>query len=83
MKEYVKRRGQAWRKMLELDDSFAISETIKGEMLLDAAGLTKIEKQLVVSSTLNHYEYDVVAKALQEQHERLHEEERGKGGYRG
>ena len=59
-----------------MDSSYQLSDTILGELMLDAAKLTQMERLLVMTSTQNKTDVDSIVKALHEQHPTIHREEK-------
>ena len=59
-----------------MDSSYQLSDTILGELMLDAAKLTKMERLLVLTSTQNKTDVDSIVKALHEEHPTLRREEK-------
>jgi len=73
---YVSRRRRWWTQLKKLDPSVELSETIRGDLLLEGANLGKIEQLLVLTSAGNDRKFDNIAKAMQEQHALIHLEEK-------
>ena len=72
MVSYASRRRR-WRRLLEkLGSSIKLSESILGDLLLEASGLTPDQQLMVLTSTQNQRELDVVTAALLEQHAKTH-----------
>ena len=76
MELYTARRIRSWKKLKSMDSSYTLSDTILGELMLDAAKLTKMEKLLVMTSTQNSMDVELIVKALHEQHPTIHREEK-------
>ena len=51
MELYTARRIRWWKKLKSIDTTYTLSDTTLGELMLDAAKLTKMEKLLVMTST--------------------------------
>ena len=79
MASYVVRRKRWWSMPRELDDTIQLSANIRGDLLLDQAGLSRHEKLLVLTSTANDHDFDKIAAALLEQHPKIGYEEDRKG----
>ena len=73
---YVSRRRRWWTQLKQLDSSVELSDTIRGDLLLEAANLGKIESLLVLSSAGNDRKFEAIAKAMQDQHALIHLEEK-------
>ena len=56
----------------EMDPDLVISDEIRGDLLLEAAGLTHHEQLMVLTSTGNDTDFDKIAEALQKQHGKNH-----------
>ena len=82
MSNYVLRR-RAWHSaMVDLDPELTLPEGIRTEQLLLNAGITQ-DQQLMVRTAINgDMTWNKVCDELIAQHSRLHEKEKGKGGYR-
>ena len=76
MELYTARRIRWWKKLKSMDGSYTLSDTMLGELMLDAAKLTKMEKLLVMTSTQNSMDVELIVKALHEQHPTIHREEK-------
>lgn len=76
MRSYVARRQRWWKTLQEMDKGVSLSEEIRGDLLLDNADLSKIEKLLILTSTNNETMFDAVAEALIKQHAKIHLNER-------
>ena len=86
MISYVERRRRRWDMLQRLDPKIGLSETLLGELLLDHSGLSSTERLMIVTSTFNNLDFDIVAEALIKQHalrESIHGN-KGKGkGFKG
>ena len=82
MLSYCARRREWWDLLKEMDDTVGLSQDILGDLLLDNSNLGKAEKLLVLTSTQNKTDFELVAKALQDQHGKIHlkEDRRGDSG---
>ena len=63
--------------MKTLDPTIEISEEVRGELMLDASNLSKIEKLLVLTSAGNDNKFEVLAKAMMDHHALIHLDEKG------
>ena len=68
MLSYISRRRRWWKLVNEMDSSIQLSEEIRGDLLLEASGLSKNEKLMVLTSTSNDCSFEKIAVALMEQH---------------
>ena len=66
MVSYVSRRRRWWTQLKKLDPSVELSETIRGDLLLEGANLGKVEQLLVPTSAGNDRKFDNIAKAMLE-----------------
>ena len=72
MLSYCARRREWWDLLKEMDSTVGLSQDILGDLLLDNSNLGKTEKLLVLTSTQNRTDFELVAKALQDQHGKIH-----------
>ena len=72
MTSYISRRRRWWRLLKSLDPEVELSSTILGDLMLEGAGLSRNEQLMVLTSTSNSKEFETVAKALLDQHARIH-----------
>ena len=77
---YTDRRKRWWTKLRKLDEKIQCSDELLASMMLDQAKFNRIERNLVLTSVNNQYDFDLLAVAMREQHPNLHSAERGKGG---
>ncbi len=68
MTSYIARRRRLWTVLRSLDSAIGMSESILGGLTLDQAGLSTLEKNMVLTST-KHLDADEIEKALLEQHQ--------------
>ena len=74
---YISRRRRWWNQLKVLDPTIEISEEVRGELMLDASNLSKIEKLLVLTSSGNDNKFESIAKALMDHHALIHLDEKG------
>ena len=72
MVSYVSRRRRWWRLLTSLDKAAHLSETIRGDLMLEASGLTETQQLMVLTSVNNDRDFDKVAGALLEQSPNAH-----------
>ena len=74
---FVSRRRRWWNMLKACDPTMELSETIRGDLLLESAKLKQVERLLVLTSTGNDRRFDTIAKAMLEQHALIHIDENG------
>ena len=70
MGDFVARRARWYSTLQGLDKSISISEELRTDLLIQTAKLTAVEELMLQTTTQHKLEWDVVSKALQEQHPR-------------
>lgn len=84
MSSYCLRREAWWSQLQDLDDSVKVSDSIRGEQLLQNSGLGQMEMRLVRTVCGNDLsDIQKLCNALRGQYGTIHEKERGQGGHRG
>ena len=87
MVNYISRRTRWWKQLVELDPDIGLSETIRGELLLESAGLNRNEQLMVLTSANNVRTFEAISAAVIDQHSHTHLDERSRrtpyGGDRG
>ena len=89
MMSYVSRRRRWWKMLKSMDNSIELSTTIRGDLMLEASGLSADQQLMVLTSINNEREFDRLATALMEQHPKIHlsdrrqRDDRPSGGYKG
>ena len=68
---YISRRRPWWRQVQELDSSMVISDAMRAELLIEAAGLSK-QEQLLVRTAARTPSFDAYAAVLLEHHGKIH-----------
>ena len=76
MVNFVSRRRRWWMKLKTMDSTIELSTHTLGELMLDAARLGKVERLMVLTSTGNSTEFERIATAMMDQHERIHVDEK-------
>ena len=76
MSSFVSRRRRWWTKLRQMDDSIDLSSAVRGDLMLEAAGLSPTEQKLVLTSIGNSRDFDRLGEALIEQHSNIHLGER-------
>ena len=72
MISYVSRGERWWIMLKSMDPDLTLSAEIRGDLMLDAAGLSEHERLMVLTSTVNGTDIDNIADALQKQHGKIH-----------
>ena len=72
MISYVSRRKRWWIMLKAMDPDLTLSAEIRGDLMLDASGLSEHERLMVLTSTVNDTDFDKIADALQKQHGKIH-----------
>ena len=72
----ITRRRRWWQLLQQLDETVGLSAEIRGDLLLDNAGLVRHEELIILTSADNDTDFDKVAGALQAQHGKGHENKR-------
>ena len=75
MISYTTRRKRWWKKLKNFDSTAQVSDGILAEYLLDSAGLDKTQKLMILTSTQNKMEYNLIEEALKDQHPTIQDEE--------
>ena len=84
MASYVLRRETWWSQLCELDPEVQCSKAILGEQMLQQAGLTNMETQLVRTVLANDLsDTKRLTQTLRDQYGQVHERERNKGRHKG
>ena len=68
MQSYITRRKRWWTLLKELDPTVSLTEDLRGDMLLDNAGLSELDKRMILTSTANKTTQSLVEPALLKQH---------------
>ena len=58
--------------MLEMDDGVALSDPMRGVLLLEGAGLAKTQQLMIKTAAGHHQSFDTYAKFLLEFHGQVH-----------
>ena len=80
MVSYISRRRRWWNHLKAMDPSIDLSTSVRGDLMLEAAGISRQEQLMVLTSTGNERDFDKLAAALLEQHSHVHVEEENRGG---
>ena len=84
MASYVLRRETWWSQLCELDSEVQCSKAILGEQMLQQAGLTNMETQLVRTVLANDLsDIKKLTQTLRDQYGQVHEREKHKGRGKG
>ena len=64
MHQYISRRRRCWTLLEEIDLEIVLNEGDRADMLLDLAGLDKLERIMIQASIWNARDFDKIAGAL-------------------
>ena len=76
MSSYVSRRRRWWKKLKHMDSSVGLSDTVLGDLMLEASGLKEDQQRMILTSTANNREFEKLAAALVEQYPNVHHDEK-------
>ena len=68
MTSYISRRRRWWTLVHEMDNTLELGDTVQGSMMLEQAGLSRFEQNMVLTSTKGQRTMTAIAEALLEQH---------------
>ena len=68
MTSYISRRRRWWTLVREMDNTLELGDTVQGSMMLEQAGLSRFEQNMVLTSTKGQRTMTAIAEALLEQH---------------
>ena len=83
MSSYVSRRRRWWKKLKHMDSSVGLSDTVLGDLMLEASGLKEDQQRMILTSTANNREFEKLAAALVEQYPSVHLDEKGRTSHPG
>ena len=72
MMNYIGRRRRWWTMLSGMDNTIALSTTIRGDLMLEASGLTATEQLMILTSIGNVRDFEKLAVAMMEQHPKAH-----------
>ena len=72
MMSYISRRRRWWTLVREMDNTLELGDTVQGSMMLEQAGPSRLEKNMVLTHTRGQRTMTVIAEALLEQHYDVH-----------
>ena len=72
MTSYISRRRRWWTLVHEMDYTLELSDTVQGSMMLEQAGLSRFEQNMVFTYTKGQRTMTAIAEALLEQHYDVH-----------
>ena len=61
MVSYVSRRRRWWKKLRHMDSSVGLSDTVLGDLMLEASGLKEDQQRMILTSTANNREFEKLA----------------------
>ena len=72
MTSYISRRRRWWTLVHEMDNTLQLGDTVQGSMMLEQAGLSRFEQNMVLTKTKGQRTMTAIAEALLEQHYDVH-----------
>ena len=69
---YISRRRRWWTLVHEMDHTVELGDTVQGSMMLEQAGLSRFEQNMVLTYTKGQRTMTAIAEALLEQHYDVH-----------
>ena len=72
MTSYISRRRRWWTVVHEMDNTLELGDTVQGSMMLEQAGLSRLEQNMVLTYTKGQRTMTAIAEALLEQHCDVH-----------
>ena len=72
MTSYISRRRRWWTLVHEMDTTLELGDTVQGSMMLEQAGLSRFEQNMVLTYTKGQRTMTAIAEALFEQHYDVH-----------
>ena len=73
MTSYISRRRRRWWTLVhEMDNTLELGDTVQGSMMLEQAGLSRFEQNMVLTYTKGQRTMTAIAEALLEQHYDVH-----------
>ena len=72
MTSYISRRRRWWTLVHEMDNTLELGDTVQGSMMLEQAGLSRFEQNMVLTYTKGQRTMTAIAEALLEQHYDVH-----------
>ena len=72
MTSYISRRRRWLALVHEMDNTLELGDTVQGSMMLEQAGLSRLEQNMVLTYTKGQRTMTAIAEALLEQHHDVH-----------
>ena len=72
MTSYISRRRRWWTLVHEMDNTLELGDTVQGSMMLEQAGLSRFEQNMVLTYTKGQRTMTAIAEAPLEQHNDVH-----------
>ena len=72
MTSYISRRRRWWTLVHEMDNTLELGDTVQGSVMLEQAGLSRFEQNMVLTYTKGQRTMTAIADALLEQHYDVH-----------
>ena len=64
MTSYISRRRRWWTLVHEMDNTLELGDTVQGSMMLEQAGLSRFEQNMVLTYTKGQRTMTAIAEAL-------------------
>ena len=72
MTSFISRRRRWWTLVRVMDNTLELGDTVQGSMMLEQAGLSRFEQNMVLTKTKGQRTMTAIAEALLEQHFDVH-----------
>ena len=72
MTSYISRRRRWWTLVHEMDNTLELGDTVQGSMMLEQAGLSRFDQNMVLTYTKGQRTMTAIAESLLEQHHDVH-----------
>ena len=72
MTSYISRRRRWWTLVHEMDNTLELGDTVQGSMMLEQAGLSRFEQNMVLTYTKGQRTMTAIAEALLDKHHDAH-----------
>ena len=72
MTSYISRRRRWWTLVHEMDNTLELGDTVQGSMMLEQAGLSRFEQNMVLTFTKGQRTMTAITEALLEQFYDVH-----------
>ena len=72
MKGYIKRREQWFRLLIAMEPAHALTDEMRGDLLLDNASISDIDRRMIKNALENKTPFEPIKRALIVQHPNIH-----------